>query len=83
LIIAEAAQSAREGLVATPTFPRLFSYPGRQLNGVKAGRTRKARGVLRKANVWSHGFQLILVEGLDDDRDSFIRTDIFSTLSRD
>jgi hypothetical protein len=32
-------------------------------------------------NVASHDFQLMSVAGLDDDRDSFIRTDVFCALS--
>jgi hypothetical protein len=31
-------------------------------------------------NVASHDFQLMSVAGLDDDRDSFIRADVFCTL---
>ena len=57
------------------------SHPDRQLNGKKVGRTRKASEVSEKGNVGSHGFQLISVAGLDDDRESFIRTDVFCALS--
>src|SRR5206468_1615161 len=81
LIIAEVAQAARESLVATPTFPSLSSHPDRQLNGERVGRTRRASEVSEKGNVGSHGFQLISVAGLDDDRDPFIRADVFSALS--
>jgi len=80
-MIAEAAQSARESLVTTPTFPSVFSHPDRQLNDERVGRTRRGSEVSEKGNVGSHGFQLISVAGLDEDRDSFIRTDVFCALS--
>jgi hypothetical protein len=82
VIIAEAAQSARESRVATPTSPRRFGDSDRQFNGERVGRTRRASEVSEKGNVGSHGFQLISAAGLDDDRDSFIRADVFLRLVR-
>src|SRR5262249_28412611 len=77
---AEPAHSARESHVATPEFPTLFSCSDRQLSEQKVIRTQRTREVFRKGNVGAHSFQLNCVAGLDDDRDSFIRTDVFCDL---
>ena len=64
-----------------PRFPSLFGYPGQQLNGEKAGRTKSTCEFLPRANIGSQSSKLISVAGLDGDPNLFIREEIFGTFS--